>query len=707
MKVKSVFSLFALILFYPILLFNTETKKDTLQFRITEITVSSLRYPEKIFEVPLSVSLLSKEQLVGIRGISIEEPLVKVPGVHLQTRSGSSDLRITVRGFGSRGAGDRSNSGTVRGIRFLLDGIPQTEPDGRTSLDFFDPTFVETIEIIRSNSSALWGNSAGAVFDFRTTPEIFQNSAEYQITIGTWNLQKNILKLQSRLGEQSGLYLNLSHHKLDGWRANSNSERFLVNFGFLANLSKKTIGRINVNLTKNFFHIPGAITQVAYDSLPSSANPVYLKNKERRNNKLAQIGFILTHNFDINNSLDFQGFLTSKYLQRSERGTFRDFTRYFLGSSATYRNQLHFNVIRNIFLIGYDQAYQDGAILFYNLDSLANRSNLLRTNKKEGASTFGFFAQDEIIYKDLSILLGARYDNASYNAQDFLNFVSSDEKKFNRITPKLGLSYQFIPNHFAIFANIGGGIEVPAGNETDPPSGQDTIYQLNPLLEPIRSTTYEIGIKSFWEISSFFRALEFHLSAFYIDTRNELIPYRDGRFYFSAGKTSRLGLETSFNLPLLWGIEVSLAFTFMNHKYIDYKIDSGYYNPEKKGIFADFKNNKLPGVPNYFYNLSLNIPFFIDFEISAQGVGKYFADDANRYSITPFTILNAKIWFDQIYIRDFLQLSLAFSIYNLLDRKYVGSAFLNPILEKSTNLPYFIEPGFPRNFVFNLKVKAF
>ncbi|MGQ9818752.1 MAG: TonB-dependent receptor family protein [Candidatus Kapaibacteriales bacterium] len=707
MKLKILRSLFALILLFAPQLFNAETKKDTLQFRTTEITVSSLRYPEKVLEVPLSVSLLGKENLFGIRGLSIEEPLSKVPGVLAQTRSGSSDIRISVRGFGSRGAGDRSNSGTVRGLRFLLDGIPQTEPDGRTSLDFFEPAFVETIEIIRSNSSALWGNSAGAVLDFRTTPEIFQNSAEYQITIGNWNLQKNIFKLQTTLGEKSGIYLNLSHNKFEGWRVNSNSERFLVNFGLLSNFSKKTIARINVNLTKNSFHIPGAITQVAYDSLPSSANPTYLKNKERRNNKLAQIGFSLIHNFDENNSLDFQGFLTSKYLQRSERGTFRDFTRYFLGSSATYRTQFHFSEIRNIFLIGYDQAYQDGAILFYKLDSLANRSNILQANKSEGASTFGFFAQNEIIYRELSILIGARYDNATYNAQDFMNFTFSDKKEFNRLTPKLGLSYQFIPNNLTIFANIGGGIEVPAGNETDPPPGQDTIYQLNPLLEPIRSTTYEIGIKSFWEISHSLRALEFDFSAFYIDTRNELIPYRDGRFYFSAGKTSRLGLETSFNLSLIWGINLSTALTFMSHRFIEYKIDSGYYNPEKKGIFADFKNNKLPGVPDYFYNLSLHIPFYIDFEISAQGVGQYFADDGNKFSIPPYTIFNTKIWVEQININNSLQLSLAFSVNNLLDRKYVGSAFLNPILEKGTNLPYFIESGLPRNFVFSLKIKAF
>ncbi|MFN3306123.1 MAG: hypothetical protein ACK42Z_02930 [Candidatus Kapaibacteriota bacterium] len=39
---------------------------------------------------------------------------------------------------------------------------------------------------------------------------------------------------------------------------------------------------------------------------------------------------------------------------------------------------------------------------------------------------------------------------------------------------------------------------------------------------------------------------------------------------------------------------------------------------------------------------------------------------------------------------------------NIFDKKYVGSSFLNPIYEKGTNLPYFIEPGLPRNYLFSI-----
>lgn len=701
-----------LLLLFSFSIYSNE--KDTAKFYFKEVVISALRYPEKLLEVPLSVTYLDGQDFIAYRGIGIDEPLQTVPGVLSQIRSGSQDIRITVRGFGSRGAGDRSNSGTVRGLKFLLDGIPQTEPDGRTSLDFFDIAFVENLEVIRSNASALWGNASGAVFSFTTVPGDNTPSATFSKSIGTWGYDKNVLKLKTKFNEDGVVYLNSLYLKFDGWRQNSNSEKFLFNFGIKTPLNltifdskksnSKTTLQLNINLAKNLFHIPGALTQTVYDSLPESANPVYLKNKERRNNRLAQIGIGLTHNFDENNSFFAQGFLTSKYLQRSERGTFRDFTRYFLGSTLYYKNQANLGSLKNIALLGLDQTLQDGAILFYNLDSNANRSNQLRTDKREGASTLGFFLQDELIWNRLSVLLGLRYDAVTYSSQDFLNFTKTDEKKFDRLTPKFGLTYRFLDN-LSIFGNVGGGIEVPAGNETDPPPGEDTIYQVNPLLEPIVSTTYELGIKSFFETGNILKSLDFEASSFYIDTKNELVPYREGRFYFSAGKTSRLGLEVLIKTNWQYGIKFNGSFTYIIGKFVDYKVDSSFYDKNKVGVFADFKDNYLPGVPKYYYNLSLTIPFLANFEFSLNGVSKYYCDDANKIEVPAYNIFNFRVWFDKIFINNKINLWVGFNVNNVFDTKYVGSAFLNPIYEKTTNLPYFIEPGLPRNYLFTFGVK--
>ena len=113
---------------------QAQTKKksgetDTIKVQLTPVTVTATRYPENILEIPYAVSILTKEQLLNSMGYGFDEVLQTVPGVLAQSRSGNQDIRIVIRGFGARGAGDRSNSGTSRGIRIMMDGIPETEPD--------------------------------------------------------------------------------------------------------------------------------------------------------------------------------------------------------------------------------------------------------------------------------------------------------------------------------------------------------------------------------------------------------------------------------------------------------------------------------------------------------------------------------------------------------------------------------------------------
>ena len=112
------------------------TRRDTVD-SLTPITVTATRSGSAILTTPLSVTRIGGEQLRTMRGYGLEDALRMVPGVLAQSRS-AQDVRIVIRGFGARGAGDRSNAGTSRGIRILLDGIPETEPDGRTSFDDID-----------------------------------------------------------------------------------------------------------------------------------------------------------------------------------------------------------------------------------------------------------------------------------------------------------------------------------------------------------------------------------------------------------------------------------------------------------------------------------------------------------------------------------------------------------------------------------------
>lgn len=129
--------------------------------RIAPVTITATRQKGTLVSAPLAVTVIGKTELENRRDISIDEALRTVPGVFAQSRYGTSDVRLVIRGFGARGAGERSNAGTSRGVRVLLDGIPETEPDGRTSFDLVDLAAARRVEIVRSNASALYGNAAG------------------------------------------------------------------------------------------------------------------------------------------------------------------------------------------------------------------------------------------------------------------------------------------------------------------------------------------------------------------------------------------------------------------------------------------------------------------------------------------------------------------------------------------------------------------
>ena len=89
-----------------------DSTSDSVQ-RIAPVTITATRKTEALLTVPLAVSVIGKRELENRRGYSLDEVLHAVPGVFAQSRYGTSDVRLVIRGFGARGAGDRT---PVRGL---------------------------------------------------------------------------------------------------------------------------------------------------------------------------------------------------------------------------------------------------------------------------------------------------------------------------------------------------------------------------------------------------------------------------------------------------------------------------------------------------------------------------------------------------------------------------------------------------------------
>ena len=374
-----------------------------LTVELQEVIVTASRGGGDLLRLPMAVGTISAQELAAGRRMGLSDALNSIPGILAQSRAGGSDIRLTIRGFGARGSGERSNAATIRGVKVLIDGIPETDPDGRTSLDLIDLASVKRIEVIRTNASTLFGNASGGVINLETFARVNAPSASSGNTFGSFGLRRNNIAAESPIGSGSFSF-SLSNSSFPGWRQNSESFATQVHSGILAELGTSTKMRFLVSAASNAFSIPGPLTLAEFQVSPSMANSTYLSRRERRANRIGRLAASLSTSLSPKERIDVLLYAAPKELRRSERNTYREFYRLHSGFGVVYNHAQLDETFRRV-TAGVDGAYQDGAILFYDLVN-GERGSTLRTNKKEAAITFGAFLEGEIgLASSLSLVL--------------------------------------------------------------------------------------------------------------------------------------------------------------------------------------------------------------------------------------------------------------------------------------------------------------
>jgi iron complex outermembrane receptor protein len=661
------------------------TLSDTTVVPIKGVTVAGSRVPEKVLRTPAAVSLVPRERYIPSRQISLADGLIRVPGVFSQGRGGAQDVRITIRGYGARGNGERSNSGNMRGIRVLTDGIPLTEPDGRTSLEFVDLGSAGSVEVLRSNGSVLYGNASGGVVNLRTALDFERPYTECQARGGSFGFHREQGLVGYTVGGARGL-ISVYNSNFEGWRAHSESATTSIQNRFSTPLDDRSRLGFLLDFVSNLNRYPGALTTAQLGADPQQANPTFVARDERRFNRVGRVGVTLERSQQ-GSQLSLATWVEPKVLQRSERNRFRDFNRYHVGGNATWQRETPIgSAWRGVWTLGADEQFQDGSIQFYNLNADGSRGTSLIQSKREGANSAGGFVQGELRNEQWSFRLAGRYDNLWYISEDRIDPTLNASKHFTQITPK-GSIARYFTGH-TIYASVGGGVEAPAFNEIDPPPPFDTLTSFNPFLDPMKSTSYEVGAKG--ELSNEdarFGRFAYDVALYWIDIENDIIPFNGGAFFFTAGKTRRRGVEVGLDWLPFSRLQLSGAVTVSENEYRNYTNDLGNFN-----------GHEIAGLPPVFFDGEARVRLVQGLSVAgtAKHVGRYFADDANVALVRVFNIIGAEaeyarpVWFGTV--RAFVAGD------NLTDEDYVSSVFINGISGQ------FFEAGLPRNFSVGLGV---
>ena len=453
------------------------TKVDTLKYETDDVVVTATRVEQKIIDIPYPVTRLKSSQFKFSRRVTVDDVLGNVPGLFLQSRYGNHDVRIAIRGFGSR-----SNTG-IRGVRILLDGIPESEPDGQTRIEAIDFNSIGSIEVVKGNSSSLYTNAPGGVINFINDMYFPYSFATQFNEFGSFDLRRNGLKFGVRT-DKYGLLGTYSYHNYKGFRPHSEDYWHIFNTVVDLLPGDGTNLQILGYFVDGLIKLPGSLTKDEFNEDPYQASQREVDRDSKRITTKGRLGLKFNTKFGKNNNQEIEvlPYGTIKYFHRTS-AEYRIMNRYGLGSSYRYINKHTIAGLDNEFSVGGDFLYQTGPIEYYN-NIGGQKGDQLVALTDETIGNNGFYFSDflELYDKRFYILLTGRYDNVYYETVDKLLESRNAFRRFEAFTPKAALNFKLTPS-VAIYTSYGLSFDSPAGNEMDNyPTSSDPRDEINSFL---------------------------------------------------------------------------------------------------------------------------------------------------------------------------------------------------------------------------------
>ncbi len=643
---------------------KTLTSTITLkQVRVEAMKISSLKE-----EIPYTVSVLNfKKNQKLFQQLSLQEYLEGVPGLFsLNANNYAQDLRISLRGFGARSAFG------IRGIKIVIDGIPETTPDGQGQIDNIPLGLIENIEVLRGPQASFYGNASGGIISIKTIDSLSESKNIFKSSIGDYNFQSHqFTSYLNKKNTSALIYLN--DIQTNGFRKNSRLKQKAFNlkirhsfrdkslFNFQFNYTDSPIAQDSGGLTKEETFLEWDMARqrnIDYDTYEKINQLKFGFNWEKKIRKKIKLNI-----FSFYSNRDFYGKLPFEF------GGIIDLDRFYkgFGSSLIY-NDINENLAHQIQFGVEHYSQNDFRKRYKNLNGIKGVNVF---DQKENFNTTAIFLIDKIELNNWIIRSSLRHDNL---------LISTDSSKYNKsynvINPSIGLTKKF-ENEQYVFLNLSTSFETPTLSELSAnPSG---LEGFNLELDPSKAISYEFGWKSYKP--------KYLLEAniFFIRSSNEVLPYElenfPGRsFYENTGETERKGIELfsrfswrSFNLE---GSFTYAKYSFLNNSY-----------------------NDLPGIPRTHWSIKVENDLKNGWvsRLIYENVGGFYANNLNTVFINSFQ----KTRFQIAKTLKFSSKNINFSagVNNLLNNKYYDNIRLNAFGSR------YYEPAPPRNYYISMTLR--
>ena len=643
--------------------------QDSIQkIDLDDVIVKSARIEVRKKQAPISVSVkdLLRNKNYSSKS-SFSDFINTIPGIYTSSSNNfSQDLRISIRGFGARSAFG------IRGVKIIVDGIPETTPDGQSQLDNLPLSLISNIEVIRGPSSILYGNSSGGVININT---LSNNSLPYFKTSAVFGAYQYQSIQRTRVFDwnNSSLVVHYDKRKSNGYRDFSGYKSNILNLKYLRDVNEKNKIVWQLNYTDSPYAKDAGglkLSEVEDNRRQSRKNNFDYDTYEKV--KHLKTGFSWKHFNDDNSSIESYFFYQKRDFNSKlpfNYGGIILLERDYYGLGTKYSKQFFSDNKFRTITLGIDHSnQQDDRKRFKN--NLGEKGENTFDQIEKFKSTGVYFINQTNYLSGILFRYGVRYDE---------NKIGTDSESFislNKFNPSLGVSYS-INDSNNIYFSAGTSFETPTLNElSNNPNGNG----LNKSLDPSSSINYEIG----WRNTA--SNLTFDAIVYLINTDNEILPYEleqfpGKNFYRNVGSTRRYGIELTSQLLFSKG-KLNLSYTNAKNTFNDFVLDGKNLN----GL-------SLPGIPNQILDIELifNLSNKSDLLINNRLIGELYADNLNETEVSSYNLFN--ITYSK---KIFNNSEIYLGVNNLFDVNYFDNIRINAFGKR------YYEPAPKRNFHFGL-----
>ncbi|MEM7687637.1 MAG: TonB-dependent receptor [Pseudomonadota bacterium] len=485
----------------------SEANAETAEPQDPVITVIATRNPTSAFDFPGQVTVIDRDVIDDFNASTLQDIFVAIPGTTFDSGPRRTGDAPSIRGLSGNG------------VLIFQDGARQSFISGHDGRFFIDPELVQTIEVVRGPSSALYGSGAlggviatttksaadllaeGERYGVRLTTGYQSVNDEFRVGVtgaaqssdGMWDVLGNVTYREAR--------------NIDLGSGNT----LPADDEILSNLFKVTARPSDaVEITGSFSRYHSDSTDPANPQGNNIAGPGNELVFRDITSETAQLGL----NWNPESAaidLNLVGYYTNNSVEEDEASSDRIADRQVetIGFLLDNRSRFDLGGGSKLTLTYGGEYYRDEQT---GIDT--NTADGTRGGVPDAETEFvGLFAQAELklanlgsIPGELNIIPGIRWDSFTSTSDDDTFEIDDDE-----FSPKIGVSYEPIPE-LLFFGNYALGFRAPSFNEAFADGAHFVIPDLsaapgprgprfvtnefvgNPDLRAEESETFEFGV---------------------------------------------------------------------------------------------------------------------------------------------------------------------------------------------------------------------